>query len=120
MSQLRLNPLTGRWVTIVAERAMRPTDFATRTPTVESDPSRPCPFCPGSDEISLPPIDSTGDEDDWRMRVLPNLYPAFAGEDSLAVRNLGPVHVMTWTLVILLTLGAYAFKVTGLVFLGGR
>ena len=27
---------------------------------------------------------------------------------------------MTWTLIILLTLGAYAFKVTGLVFLGGR
>lgn len=27
---------------------------------------------------------------------------------------------MTWTLVILLTLGAYAFKVTGLVILGGR
>ena len=27
---------------------------------------------------------------------------------------------MTWTLVILLTLGAYAFKVTGVVFLGGR
>ena len=27
---------------------------------------------------------------------------------------------MTWTLVILLTLGAYAIKVTGLEFLGGR
>ena len=27
---------------------------------------------------------------------------------------------MTWTLIILLTLGAYWFKVTGLVFLGGR
>ena len=27
---------------------------------------------------------------------------------------------MTWTLIILLTIGAYAFKVTGLVFLGGR
>jgi branched-subunit amino acid transport protein len=27
---------------------------------------------------------------------------------------------MTWTLVILLTLGAYTFKVTGLVILGGR
>jgi branched-subunit amino acid transport protein len=27
---------------------------------------------------------------------------------------------VTWTLIILLTLGAYAFKVTGLVFLGGR
>ncbi|MDP4977124.1 MAG: AzlD domain-containing protein, partial [Ilumatobacteraceae bacterium] len=28
--------------------------------------------------------------------------------------------VMTWTLIILLTIGAYAFKVTGLVILGGR
>ena len=27
---------------------------------------------------------------------------------------------MTWTPIILLTLGAYGFKVTGLVFLGGR
>lgn len=27
---------------------------------------------------------------------------------------------MAWTLIILLTIGAYAFKVTGLVILGGR
>ena len=27
---------------------------------------------------------------------------------------------MTWSLIILLTIGAYAFKVTGLVILGGR
>ena len=27
---------------------------------------------------------------------------------------------MTWTLIILLTIGAYVFKVTGLVILGGR
>jgi branched-subunit amino acid transport protein len=27
---------------------------------------------------------------------------------------------VTWTLIILLTIGAYAFKVTGLVILGGR
>lgn len=94
MSQLRLNPLTGRWVTVVAERAMRPTDFASRTPTVESGPVRPCPFCPGSEETSLPALASLGPDHDWRMRVIPNLYPAFAGQDSLAVRNLGPVHVM--------------------------
>jgi len=30
----------------------------------------------------------------WKMRVVPNRYPAFEGDDSLAVRNLGPVHVM--------------------------
>ncbi|MBJ7508087.1 MAG: AzlD domain-containing protein, partial [Ilumatobacteraceae bacterium] len=27
---------------------------------------------------------------------------------------------MTWTLIILLAVGAYAFKVTGLIILGGR
>jgi len=94
VSQLRLNPLTGRWVTIVAERAMRPTDFASRVPTVESGPSRPCPFCPGNEDQHLPTLASVGTGDDWRMRVIPNLYPAFDGDDSLAVRNLGPVHVM--------------------------
>lgn len=94
MSQLRLNPLTGRWVTINAERAMRPTDFATRIQTVESDPSRPCPFCPGNEDPSAPAMLTIGSGDDWKMRVIPNLYPAFDGEDSLAVRNLGPVHVM--------------------------
>ncbi|MEY4360869.1 MAG: hypothetical protein RL391_175 [Actinomycetota bacterium] len=94
VSQLRLNPLTGRWVTIVAERAMRPTDFATRVQTVESDPSRPCPFCPGNEDPANKPLATIGSGDNWRMRVVPNLYPAFDGDDSLAVRNLGPVHVM--------------------------
>lgn len=37
MSQLRLNPLTGRWVTLVADRAKRPTDFAPRVAQVEAD-----------------------------------------------------------------------------------
>ena len=54
MSQLRLNPLTGRWVTIVAERAERPSDFAPRLAAVESDPDRPCPFCPGHEEATMP------------------------------------------------------------------
>jgi UDPglucose--hexose-1-phosphate uridylyltransferase len=44
MSQLRLNPLTGRWVTIAADRASRPADFAPRVLPVEAEPERPCPF----------------------------------------------------------------------------
>lgn len=94
MSQLRLNPLTGRWVTIVSERAQRPSDFAPRTESVEADPSRPCPFCPGHEEATLPALESVDENGAWRMRVIPNLYPAFDGDDRLAVRNLGPVHVM--------------------------
>ena len=43
MSQMRLNPLNGRWVTIVAARAERPSDFAPRDHPIEADPGRPCP-----------------------------------------------------------------------------
>ena len=93
MSQLRLNPLNGRWVTVVAERAQRPSDFAPRTAQVEADPGRPCPFCPGQEEATPPALESYGRDGRWVVRVVPNLYPAFFGDDSMAVRNLGPVHV---------------------------
>ena len=93
MSQLRLNLLTGRWVTIVAERAERPSDFRPRTPIVEADPSRPCPFCPGNEESTLPALESIDAGGSWRMRVIPNLFPAFEGDEPFAVHHLGPVHV---------------------------
>ncbi|HRE01943.1 MAG TPA: galactose-1-phosphate uridylyltransferase [Ilumatobacteraceae bacterium] len=94
MSQLRLNPLTGRWVTIVAERAERPTDFAPRSAPVEADPSRPCPFCPGNEEATLPALEQIGADGNWQLRVIPNLYPAFDGDEPFAVHHLGPVHVI--------------------------
>ncbi len=93
MSHLRLNPLTGRWVTIVADRAERPSDFAPRTSQVEADPERPCPFCPGNEESTLPALETVDDGGQWRMRVIPNLYPAFDGDEPFAVHHLGPVHV---------------------------
>jgi UDPglucose--hexose-1-phosphate uridylyltransferase len=93
VSQLRLNPLTGRWVTIVAERAQRPTDFAPRTQEVEADPLRPCPFCPGNEEASEPAIETVDEGGHWRMRVVPNLFPAFDGTEPFAVHHHGPVHV---------------------------
>ena len=93
MSHLRLNPLTGRWVTIVADRAERPTDFAPRTEQVEAEPGRPCPFCPGHEEATLPALETVDEGGQWRMRVIPNLYPAFDGDEPFAVHHLGPVHV---------------------------
>lgn len=94
MSQLRLNPLTGRWVTLVADRAKRPTDFAPRVAQVEADPSRPCPFCPGNEEATPPALEQVDSEGKWTLRVVPNLFPAFEGDGNLTVRNLGPVHTM--------------------------
>jgi UDPglucose--hexose-1-phosphate uridylyltransferase len=88
-----LNPLTGRWVTIVADRAKRPTDFAPRTSQVEAEPDRPCPFCPGNEEATLPALETLDEGGHWRMRLIPNLYPAFDGDEPFAVHHLGPVFV---------------------------
>ncbi len=94
MSQLRLNPLAGRWVTIVADRAQRPSDFAPRRAQVEADPGRPCPFCPGNEEATLPALETLDEGGHWRMRVIPNLYPAFDGDEPFAVHHHGPVHIV--------------------------
>lgn len=93
MRQMRLNPLNGRWVTIVADRAQRPSDFAPRSEPVEGDPSRPCPFCRGNEEASLPALDTVNEGGHWQMRVVPNLYPAFYGDTGFVVHHVGPVHV---------------------------
>jgi UDPglucose--hexose-1-phosphate uridylyltransferase len=90
VSQLRLNPLTGRWVTIAAERADRPGDLISRQLTVESDPERACPFCPGNEEATPPALETYGPNGKWLVRVVPNLFPAFDGNEPLRVQNLGP------------------------------
>lgn len=94
VSQMRLNPLSGRWVTIVAERAERPSDFARRLPSIESDPGRPCPFCPGNEEAVTPAYETTAGSDSWLMRVIPNRYPAYDGNDGFVVHHMGPVHCL--------------------------
>jgi UDPglucose--hexose-1-phosphate uridylyltransferase len=92
VSQLRLDPLTGRWVVIAGERAQRPSDFLPRRLPVEDDPLRPCPFCPGQDSNLSPVVERIGPEGEWEVRVVPNLYPAFSGNDPMVVTHLGPVH----------------------------
>jgi UDPglucose--hexose-1-phosphate uridylyltransferase len=81
--------MTGRWVVIAGERAQRPSDFLPRRLPVEDDPLRPCPFCPGSD--LEPVVECLGPDGRWEVRVVPNLYPAFSGNDPMVVTHLGPV-----------------------------
>jgi len=93
VSQLRLNPLTGRWVTVAVDRAGRPGDLTSRRMPVEADPGRPCPFCPGHEEDTPPALETYGPTGNWLVRVVPNLYPAFDGAEAMGVANLGPVFI---------------------------
>ncbi|MGI8794413.1 MAG: galactose-1-phosphate uridylyltransferase, partial [Acidimicrobiales bacterium] len=91
MSQLRLDPLTGRWVVISTDRAERPQQFTGRKLEVEADPDRPCPFCAGNEEATPPALETYGPSGRWLVRIVPNLFPAFSGNDPMAVEHLGPI-----------------------------
>ena len=94
VSQMRLNPLTGRWVTIVAERARRPIGLrAARSPRSRPIPTARARSAPGNEDATLPALETVDDGGSWRMRVVPNLYPAFDGDSGFVVHHLGPVHV---------------------------
>jgi len=96
MSELRQDPTTGAWVAIAHERAGR--QGALHHPPQPAPaggghaaPSN-CPFCVGAEgetpreiaRLRLP-----GDALPWRVRVVPNRYPAFspqAGQAAQAAR----------------------------------
>jgi len=91
VSQLRLNPLTGRWVAVAADRADRPSDLVSRPVPTVADTNQPCPFCPGNEEATRPALETYGRGGQWAVRVVPNRYPAFEGDEPMQVANLGPV-----------------------------
>lgn len=78
LRQLRKDPVLGRWVIISAERARRPSDFATRK---DDEPQgKTCPFCPGNEAMTPPEVMRLPATDQWQVRVVPNRYPALVTE----------------------------------------
>jgi UDPglucose--hexose-1-phosphate uridylyltransferase len=93
VNQLRLNPLTGRWVTVATGRASRPGDVATDHGPPLAGADGGCPFCPGHEEELPPALETYGTDGRWLLRVVPNRYPAFEGSGELEVEHLGPLFV---------------------------
>ena len=90
-NEVRKDYLLDRWVVIATERGRRPTDFANKER--EKAKTGVCPMCPGNEHMTPPAvlvylkhgngIRKTEDKDDtrhknWIVRVIPNLFPAFA------------------------------------------
>jgi UDPglucose--hexose-1-phosphate uridylyltransferase len=90
MNQLRLDPLTGRWVVVSTDRADPPMAFSL-VATTQADPSRACPFCPGNEESAPAALETYGPEGRWLVRVVPSLYPVIEGDEPFVVTNRGPV-----------------------------
>jgi UDPglucose--hexose-1-phosphate uridylyltransferase len=85
MTELRKDPIVGRWVIISTERANRPHDTSEHQP-----PKREgiCPLCPGSERMTPPEIlafrpDGGPNDANWTVRVVPNKFPALRIEGDL-------------------------------------
>jgi UDPglucose--hexose-1-phosphate uridylyltransferase len=98
MPELRKDPILGRWVIIAHERAKRPRDFKAEAPP--PDPSMVCPFCQGQEDKTPPEIvayrdfGSRPNGPGWRIRVVPNRFPALKIEGNLNKRGDGIYDVM--------------------------
>jgi UDPglucose--hexose-1-phosphate uridylyltransferase len=91
LPELRKDPITGRWVIIATDRAKRPTDFAREQVKMKGGF---CPFCYGNEGKTPPEIlayrpspngnpEIQRDMPGWRVRVVPNKFPALGIEGGL-------------------------------------
>ena len=87
MSELRKDPVTGRWVIISTERRKRPTDFRLESVTIA--PADGCPFCEGHEHMTpreLLALRANGGGPNgpgWDLRVVPNQFPVLRVEGTL-------------------------------------
>jgi UDPglucose--hexose-1-phosphate uridylyltransferase len=85
---LRFDITTNDWVVFAPSRSARPSDM--RRPLPErQDPSasRPCPFCPGNEQLTPPEVFAVRDHGPpnsagWKVRVTPNKFPALRIEED--------------------------------------
>lgn len=77
--EIRRNPVTGARTILAPERSRRPGAVP-----VPGEKQAPCPFCTGNESLTPPEIWAVGrekgpaDSPGWKLRVIPNLYPALA------------------------------------------
>jgi UDPglucose--hexose-1-phosphate uridylyltransferase len=92
MSELRRDPITGRWNIINTTEPLGPGGF-------EIERTKPggalCPFCPGNERMTpteiyaMRPSGTKPNDPNWQLRVVPNKFPALRIEGELGRRGLG-------------------------------
>jgi UDPglucose--hexose-1-phosphate uridylyltransferase len=81
LPELRIDPLTGLRVIVAGERGSRPGAFLDVAPRPPIDPETD-PFAAGHEDRTPPELYALRDDGSWKVRVVPNLYPALSGGDD--------------------------------------
>ena len=97
MPELRKDPMMRRWVVMAPDRAKRPMQSVQTPVSVGTDFD---PFAEGNEASTPPEIlafrnpDSVANGPGWRVRVVPNKYPALQFEPSLEISREGIYEMM--------------------------
>jgi len=97
VSELRWNPLRMNWVIVVKERGRGPQDYHLERERVTTTS---CPFCYGQEAkttqevFAIRPEANPSGTSNWKVRVIPNKYPALRIEGDLDKRGVGLYDVM--------------------------
>ncbi|QDT63224.1 galactose-1-phosphate uridylyltransferase [Calycomorphotria hydatis] len=97
MPELRKDPIVGRWVIIAPDRAKRPIDFEN---AYQRTGERFDPFAEGNEKhtpheiIAYRNNGSAANGPGWRVRVVPNKFPALVIEGDLGKRGEGIYDAM--------------------------
>src|SRR5688572_4209754 len=97
MPELRKDPIVGRWVVMAPDRAKRPADFRDEPLVVDSSFD---PFAEGNESATPPEIfayrtaGTHANKPGWRVRVVPNKFPALQVEGTLDKRGDGMYDLM--------------------------
>ena len=94
MRELRHDPIQKRWVIIAPDRGRRPIELSKDGGDEAVRPAERCPLCPGHEArtppelLTLPEVAEPG-ASGWKVRVVPNKYPALRIEGELDRRAHG-------------------------------
>lgn len=97
MSELRWDLLKSSWAIVTTERGRPPRDYTLERERVNMTA---CPFCYGREEktpgeiFAIRPEGSPANTPGWKVRVMPNKYPALRIEGELHKRSFGLYDVM--------------------------
>jgi UDPglucose--hexose-1-phosphate uridylyltransferase len=97
MPELRKDPVVGRWVIMSTERGKRPSDFP-RAPQERKNAA--CAFCYGMEAQTPPEVLSYREsgtlpnQPGWRVRAVPNKFPALRIEGGAGRRGEGLYDLM--------------------------
>lgn len=85
LSEFRYDPIKRTWVILAAQRGCRPSHYQADTQAVQEP--KTCPFCQGNEGMTPPEVysrrspGSAPDSPGWRVRVVPNKFPALSVTD---------------------------------------